>query len=125
MATNPTSSSHDGLLLGGKFGEQGENTPPAPGASLAKTVVLPDGHASVSPDDMYRLSELAPGRREPSFPGLHNLHDTVISRTLSPPPIEGDKPNRRAMLWDSAAEAVREALADIPAGSHINVCANR
>lgn len=28
------------------------------------------------------------------------------------------------MLWDFAAQAVREALQDIPAGSHVSICAN-
>lgn len=28
------------------------------------------------------------------------------------------------MLWDKAAKAIREALSDIPAGSHVVVCAN-
>lgn len=124
MATNPSSLAKEGLHLGGKFGIQGTNTPPAPGASLARTVLLPDGFTACAPDDMYRMNELAPGRREPRFPGLHNLHSSVFERTLAPPPITGALPERRAMLWDVAARAVREALRGLPAGSHINVCAN-
>lgn len=125
MATEPTCSLQEGLHLGGKFGEQGENTPTAPRATLARTIAFADGYTSVCPKDMYRFNEQSLGRREPGFSGIHNLHETVISRTLSPPRIEGNKPKRRAMLWDIAAKAVREALLGVPAGSHVNVCANR
>lgn len=125
MATMPKTPFSSGLLLGGQFGKEGINTPPSPGANLAKTVLLEDGYTSVSPLDMYRFNELAPDRREPSFPGLHNLHDNVMARTLNPPAVTGEGPSRRARLWDIAAEAVRKALIGIPAGSHINICANR
>ncbi|KAF3763051.1 hypothetical protein M406DRAFT_73704 [Cryphonectria parasitica EP155] len=124
MATAPAASAQAGLLLGGKFGKEGENTPPAPGAILANTITLPDGFTCVSPDDMYRINELAPGRREPRFPGIHNLSESVISRTVHPPPFQGEESKRRAQIWDTTARAVREALAGIPAGSHINICAN-
>lgn len=125
MATIPTSTPQEGLHLGGRFGKEGHNTPPAPGATLAKTITLPDGFTCVSPEDMYRLNEKSPHRREPSNPGLHNLSDLVLDRTLQLSPIEGEEHKRRALLWDLTATTVRKALAGVPAGSHINVCANR
>lgn len=125
MATMPKTPLAEGLLLGGQFGKAGHNTSPSPGASLAETVILDDGYTSVSTNDMYRINELSPHRREPSFPGLHNLHDNVMARTLNPPAISGEGPTRRARLWDIASEAVRNALIGIPAGSHISICANR
>lgn len=124
MASNPSSTAKEGLHLDGKFGLEGTNTPPAPRASLARTVVLPDGFTACSPDDMYRVSELEPGCREPGFPGLHNLHDSVLERTLRARPFQIPRHCIRAQYWDLAAEAVRQALKDVPAGSHINVCAN-
>lgn len=125
MATNPSKTSKEGLHLGGKFGMQAtKNTKPSPGATLARTIVLPDGYTSISPDDMYRLNELAPGHREPQFPGLHNLHESVIERTIIQQHFEQPAQVRRSILWDIAAEAVVDALKGIPAGSHINICAN-
>ncbi|KAK7709529.1 hypothetical protein SLS63_013207 [Diaporthe eres] len=73
---------------------------------------------------MHREEERHPGRREPSFPGLHNLHKSVFERTLRPPEPCEEEHKRRKMLWDLGAHAVREALEDLPAGSHINICAN-
>lgn len=125
MASNPSATAQEqGLHLGGKFGIEGTNTPPAPKATLARTVLLPDGFTACAPDDMYRMDELAPGRREPGFPGLHNLHESVLERTLKAPPFQLPQHYIRAAYWDCAAEAVREALQGVPAGSHINVCAN-
>ncbi|ORY57723.1 uncharacterized protein BCR38DRAFT_527769 [Pseudomassariella vexata] len=112
--------------MGSKFGKEGEDTPIPPKDPLVTTVILEDGYSVVAPGDMYRMSECAPGRREPSSPGLHNLHESVIARTLDPP-VDFDshpEPRRRAMLWDHAAEATRHALRNVPAGSHINACAN-
>lgn len=125
MATNPTSSHEPGLLLGGKFGENGNKTQQSPEGSLAETIAFKDGYDSICPGGMYRIEEVSAIRREPGFLGLHNLHETVISRTLHPPATKDDAPKRRAMLWDVAAKAVQEALVGIPAGSLINVCANR
>lgn len=125
MASNPSATAQEqGLHLGGKFGIEGTNTPPTPKATLARTVLLPDGFTACAPDDMYRMDELAPGRREPGFPGLHNLHESVLERTLKAPPFQLPQHYVRAAYWDCAAEAVREALQGVPAGSHINVCAN-
>ncbi|KAH8588819.1 hypothetical protein B0O99DRAFT_600467 [Bisporella sp. PMI_857] len=119
------------LLFNRKFGEEGTNTGPAPKSNLANTINLPDGHSMVAPDTMYRINELMPRRREPSFPGLHNLHESVIARTLSPPGIpvgiaisKIKEVDRRAKLWEIAAEATRQALDNIPPGSHVVVCAN-
>ncbi|PSR84363.1 hypothetical protein BD289DRAFT_434224 [Coniella lustricola] len=127
MATLPEqpSKTECGLLLGGRFGTEGTNTPPAPGASLARTITLPDGFACVAPDDMYRINELAPGRREPKFSNLHNLSDEVIERTTMLSPIVNAEEQRRAEIWDNTGAAVKEALEGVPAGSHVNVCANR
>ncbi|KAB5585203.1 hypothetical protein GE09DRAFT_1048364 [Coniochaeta sp. 2T2.1] len=112
---------------GDKYGEQGNNTPPACKSSSFDTVTAPDGYKVVAPGDMYRFNELSIGRREPQFVNLHNLADCVITRTLEPPmPLPADRPEvqRRALLWDKAAKAVIEALATIPSGSHVVVCAN-
>jgi hypothetical protein len=65
---------------------------------------------------MYWPNERSVGRREPSFPEIHNLHPSVIARTIDPP--------MTIVLWDMAAAFVRATLADIPPGSHIVVCAN-
>jgi hypothetical protein len=74
---------------------------------------------------MYWPNERSVGRREPSFPEIHNLHPSVIARTIDPPmTIVDDVQDRRTMLWDMAAALVRAALADIPPGSHVVVCAN-
>ncbi|KAJ0122905.1 hypothetical protein J7T55_011366 [Diaporthe amygdali] len=73
---------------------------------------------------MYKKEERQPGRREPSFHGLHNLHEFVLVRTLNPPEPFEEKHKRRKVLWDLGSQAVREALEDIPTGSHVNVCAN-
>jgi hypothetical protein len=118
---------HNGHHNGEKYGEEGQNTPPAPGADLAKTIIAPDGFNMVAPDEMYRMNELQPGRREPGFHNLHNLHDSVFERTLHPVlPLPLDKPDiqRRATLWDNAANSVREALSEIPSGTHVVVCSN-
>lgn len=111
-------------LSGCKFGEQSLNTPPASFATEARTTVLPDGHSSFATDCMHREEKRYPGRREPSFPGLHNLHESVFERTLRPPEPCEEEHKWRKMLWDLSAHALREALGDIPAGSHINICAN-
>lgn len=104
-----------------KYGQEGTNTNPSPGSGRSlKMITQKDGFSMIAPDDMYRIEETHIGRRECSFPGLHNLHESVIARTINPPPIE----NHRAVVWDTAAQATREALADIPAGSHVNICAN-
>lgn len=124
MCCDLQASTEQCICPGGRFGKEGTNTPPAPGAVLARTVTMPDGYTSVAPDDMYRIDELEPGRREPCFPNLHNLHDTVFERTLNPPKPTEDEHNRRAMLWDLASEAVLEALKEVPSGTHVNVCAN-
>ena len=66
-------------------------------------------------------------RREPSFPNLHSLHPSVLLRTIEPPltfPTTELLVHRRASLWDVAASAVRQALATLPAGSHVAVCTN-
>lgn len=77
-----------------------------------------------STDYMHREKERHPGRREPSFPGLHNLHESIFERTLRPSEPCEEEHKRRKVLWDLGAHAVQEALEDIPAGSHINICAN-
>lgn len=125
MATNPDTTAQQGLFLGGGFGQEGENTGPSPRATLAETTLLHDGFSSIIPTDMYRIEELAPERREPQFPGIHNLHPDVVHRTISAPAIQGVLPQRRARLWDVAARAVEQALVGIPAGSHVSICANR
>lgn len=110
-----------------KFGQEGTNTAPSPAgnAHLLQRVTLGDGFLMLTKDNMYRGVETQIGRRECHFPGLHNLSDAVIARTVHPPPV-GNDPNqsRRAEIWDAAAQATREALANIPTGSHINICAN-
>ncbi|KAK8856016.1 hypothetical protein PGQ11_011928 [Apiospora arundinis] len=112
----------------GKFGKQGTNTKPSPTAEPLQTMICEDGHSMVIPGDMYRMSELHPGRREPKFPGLHNLHESVTGRTRDPPPmheITSDSvKRRRAWMWDQVSYAVRAALQDIPHGAHVAVVSN-
>jgi hypothetical protein len=84
-----------------QYGEQGQNTQPLVDATFHTTILAPDGFTTVEPGSMYRPDEAQPGRREPSFPNLHNLHADVIQRTLTPP---SDFPSncleipRRAMI---------------------------
>lgn len=107
------------------FGREGTSTKPSPasGAPL-RTVILEDGFSMISTDEMYRMDELDVERRAPKYDNLHNLSESVIDRTLNPPPVTGDIPTRRAEIWDVAAKATREALCLLPTGSHINICAN-
>lgn len=100
------------------------NTPPASICTQARIISLPDGHSSSTPGYMHRENEGQLGRHEPSFPGLHNLHKSIFNCQLRPlePCEEGYK--WRMMLRDLGAEAVLEALEDIPAGSHITVYAD-
>lgn len=123
-SSHQCASQEEPPLSRGKFGKQGHNTPPASTATQARTINLPDGHSSFAPDYMHRDEERQPGRREPGFPGLHNLHQCVFDRTLNPPEPYNEEHERRKVIWDLGAQAVREALEDIPAGSHINLCAN-
>ncbi|KAK8058095.1 hypothetical protein PG994_008543 [Apiospora phragmitis] len=140
ITTNVTSQRQDGptevwpsnLLsqdgFQGRFGKEGTNTKPSPTAPPLKTTICEDGHPMVAPGDMYRMDELHPGRREPQFPGLHNLHDTVITRTRDPPPLRDVQADptqrRRAALWDQVSQAVRAALQEIPHGAHVAVVSN-
>lgn len=114
--------------LQGRFGKQGTNTKPSPTAQPLKTEICEDGYPVVAPGDMYRMDELHPGRREPQFPGLHNLHDSVIERTREPPPLgeimADPARRRRAAIWDQVSYAVRAALQEIPHGSHVAVVSN-
>jgi hypothetical protein len=88
-------------------------------------VTHPDGYEMFAPCHMYWPNERSVGRRELSFPEIHNLYPSVIARTIDPPmTIVDDVQDRRTMLWDMAAALVRAALADIPPGSHVVVCAN-
>lgn len=108
-------------------GEEGKNGSPAPGAILARTVTASDGFSTVASDDMYRMNELSPGRREPSFHNLHNLHDSVLERTRNPPlPILLDNREvvRRYDIWEKTARYVGQALNDVLVGSHVVVCSN-
>ncbi|KAK8113441.1 hypothetical protein PG984_013967 [Apiospora sp. TS-2023a] len=117
----------DGLR--GRFGKEGTNTKPSPAAQPLKTKICEDGYPVVAPGDMYRLDdELHPGRREPQFPGLHNLHESVIERTRNPPSLRevmtDPTRRRRAAIWDQVSYAVRAALQEIPHGSHVAVVSN-
>ncbi|KAK0647097.1 hypothetical protein B0T16DRAFT_458959 [Cercophora newfieldiana] len=110
-----------------KFGEEGQNTIPLPEAHFPKRITAPDGFSMIDSTDMYRIDELHPGRREPHFPNLHNLHSSVIARTINPPAtLPSDQPAilHRASLWDKTASAVRSALATLPPNTHIAICAN-
>lgn len=73
---------------------------------------------------MHREEGRQPGRHEPSFPGLLNLHKSIFNCQLRPlqPCEEGHK--WRKMLRDLRAEAVLEALEEIPASSHITMYAD-
>ncbi|KAK7935984.1 hypothetical protein PG985_001479 [Apiospora marii] len=125
----PRLSPLDGGLRG-RFGKEGTNTKPSPTARPVKTEICKqDGYPVVAPDDMYRMEdELHPGRREPQFPGLHNLHDSVIDRTREPPSLReimaDPTKRRRAAIWDQVSYAVRAALQEIPHGSHVAVVSN-
>ncbi|KAK8065083.1 hypothetical protein PG997_011830 [Apiospora hydei] len=116
---------HDGFR---RFGKQGTNTMPSPTAAPLKTKICEDGHPVVAPGDMYRMDELQPGRREPEFPGLHNLHESVIARTQDPPAMNeimaDTSKRRRAAIWDQVSLAVRAALQEIPHGAHVAVVSN-
>lgn len=110
-----------------KYGMPGKNTGPCPKSNAVDTITAADGFGMIAPGGMYRIDELRPGRREPSFPNLHNLHDDVFARTLNPSmafPADRPELGHRAAVWDVAAVATREALKKIPANSHINICAN-
>lgn len=112
----------------GRFGKEGTNTQPSPTAAPLHTQICEDGYSVVKPGDMYRLDERSPGRREPRFPGLHNLHDSVIDRTRNPPSTQeimfDTIKRRRARMWDQVSYAVRAALQEIPRGSHVAVVSN-
>lgn len=115
--------------LQGRFGKEGTNTKPSPTAQPVKTKICEeDGHPVVAPGDMYRMDERHPGRREPQFPGLHNLHESVIDRTKHPPSLRevmaDPAKRRRAAIWDQVSLAVRAALQEIPHGSHVAVVSN-
>lgn len=86
--------------------------------------IAADGFSMLSPDSMYRSNEFHPGRREPGFPGLHNLADSVFERTLHPPCPGNREAIRRAVLWDDVADSFRKAIAVIPSGSYVVVCSN-
>lgn len=110
-----------------KYGIPGKNTGPCPASKAVRTITAADGFGMIAPDDMYRIEELQPDRREPRFPNMHNLHDDVFARTLNPSRVfPADRPEleHRATVWDVAAAATREALKDVPPNSHINICAN-
>ncbi|KAK6072209.1 hypothetical protein SCUP515_07541 [Seiridium cupressi] len=115
---------HPVLTTGGRFGQEGTNTRKPPTCGPPPMIELADGFGAVAPGHMYRPEERHPGRREPQFPGPHNLHETVVARTLAPPPLQTLDHEFRALLWDVTADAVRKAIEDIPSGSHVVVCAN-
>ncbi|KAK8034157.1 hypothetical protein PG993_009152 [Apiospora rasikravindrae] len=123
--SNPLPLPDDGFR---RFGKQGTNTEPSPTAAPLKTKICKDGHPVVAPGDMYRMNELQPGRREPQFPGLHNLHESVLARTQDPPPMSeimaDTTKRRRAAIWDQVSQAVRAALQEIPHGAHVAVVSN-
>ncbi|KAK7968000.1 uncharacterized protein PG986_002277 [Apiospora aurea] len=99
-----------------RFGKQGVNTKPSPTAGPLKTKICDDGYPVVAPGDMYRMDELQPGRREPQFPGLHNLHESVIARTRDPPAMDE--------IMADTSKRRRAALQEIPHGAHIAVVSN-
>ncbi|KAK9774976.1 hypothetical protein AB5N19_12530 [Seiridium cardinale] len=115
---------HPVLTTGGRFGQEGTNTRKPPTCGPPPMIELADGFGAVAPGHMYRPGERHPGRREPQFPGPHNLHETVVARTLAPPPLETLEHELRALIWEVTADAVRKAIEDIPSGSHVVVCAN-
>ncbi|KAK4444217.1 hypothetical protein QBC34DRAFT_309470 [Podospora aff. communis PSN243] len=120
-----TSSCHAPLPR--QYGEQGQNTKPLVDATFHTTILAPDGFTVVEPGSMYRPDETHPGRREPSFPNLHNLHTSAIQRTLTPPsffPPNLPSLPRRATIWDKTASAVRAALTTLPPNTHIAIAAN-
>lgn len=72
---------------------------------------------------MHR-EERQPGRQDQSFLGLYNLHKSIFNCQLRPLGPCEEAHRWRKMLKDLGAEAVREALEDIPAGSHIAMYAD-
>lgn len=113
------------LYPGGRFGLSARvTTEPSPARPEFKMEAAKDGFSMLSPDSMYRSDEFHPGRREPGFPGLHNLADSVFERTINPPRPANREAIRRAVLWDDVADSFRKAIAVIPSGSYVVVCSN-
>lgn len=107
------------------YGTPGMNTTKNLKSQRIETVIASDGEPMRKPGFMYRMDEYWPGRRQPEYAHLHNLSSGVLARATQPPMnIEGEEPTRRKKIWDDAARAAAEALANVESGTHIAVCAN-
>ncbi|KAI1265483.1 hypothetical protein F5Y18DRAFT_386694 [Xylariaceae sp. FL1019] len=107
------------------YGTPGQNTAKPPESQHPETFIAEDGFRMHKRDQMYRMIETMPGRREAEYPHFNNLGLNVLERAVRPPvPIEGEIHKRREKLWEDVAQATKEALATLPPGTHVAVTAN-